>query len=189
MKAIRFHVTIPRYVAGLALGKFWPRIYTSGLSCTTYEEIPDPKLLGEDWAVLATRLGGICGSDTSAIYLKASPYLSPLVSSPSTIGHENVARIAEAGKGVDGWRVGERAVVEPTLWCVLRELHQSVPTAPGVRSTSASGARGSWHPDWRSATAGTPALRASYFLAHRSQLYHLPDQVSDENALMIEPLP
>ncbi len=66
MKAIQYHVTVPRYAAGLALGKLTPRIYTSGLSCTTYDEIPDPVTPGEDWVVLETRLGGICGSDTSA---------------------------------------------------------------------------------------------------------------------------
>jgi threonine dehydrogenase-like Zn-dependent dehydrogenase len=190
MKAIQYHVTVPRYAAGLALGKLSKRIYTSGLSCTTYDEVPDPALPGEDWAVLGTRLGGICGSDTSAIYLKASPYFSPLVSSPYTFGHENYACIAEVGKALTGeWRPGERVVVEPTLWCAPRgftslcrfcaqgevnrcERVTGGNLAPGLGIGSCRDTCGSWAP---------------FFLAHRSQLYHLPDSISDENALMIEP--
>lgn len=190
MKAIQFHITIPRYAAGLTLGKLSTRFYTSGLSCTTYEDVPDPIPPGEEWVVLQTSLGGICGSDTSVIYLKASPYFSPLVSSPYTFGHENYARIAETGKAVGGeWRTGERVVVEPTLWCTPRgftslcrfcargevnlcERVTEGSLAPGLMIGNCRDTCGSWAP---------------FFLAHRSQLYHLPDSISDENALMIEP--
>lgn len=189
MKAIQYHVTIPRYAAGLALGKLTPRFYTSGLSCTTFDDIPDPVPPGEDWVVLETRLGGICGSDTSAIFLKASPYFSPLVSSPYTFGHENVARIAQSGKELNGWRLGERVVVEPTLWCAPRgftslcrfcargEINRCERVtegglAPGLGIGNCRDTCGSWAP---------------YFLAHSTQLYHLPDAISDANALMIEP--
>ena len=189
MKAIRFHVTIPRYAAGLALGKLSPRAYTSGLSCTTYEEIPDPRLPGEDWVVLGTRLGGICGSDTSAIYLKASPYFSPLVSSPYTFGHENYAHIAQVGKGVEGWRAGERVVVEPILWCAPRGF-TSLCTycASGEINLCKRVTEGSLAAGWGIGNCrDTYGSWAPYFLAHRSQLYHLPDEISDENALMVEP--
>ena len=189
MKAIRFHVTIPRYAAGLALGKLSSRAYTSGLSCTIYEEIPDPQLPGEDWAVLATRLGGICGTDTSAIYLKASPYFSPLVSSPYTFGHENYAHLAEAGKGVEGWRLGERVVVEPTLWCAPRGFTSLCSyCARGEVNLCERVTEGSLGAGWGIGNCrDTHGSWGPYFLAHRSQLYHLPDEISDENALMIEP--
>lgn len=189
MKAIRFHVTIPRYAAGLALGKISPRLYTSGLSCTTYEEVPDPQLPGEDWVVLATRLGGICGTDTSAVYLKASPYFSPLISSPYTFGHENYVLLAEAGKKVEGWRVGERLVVEPTLWCAPRGFTSLCSyCARGEINLCTRVTEGDVGAGWGIGNCrDTHGSWAPYFLAHRSQLYHLPDEISDENALMIEP--
>ena len=64
-----------------------------------------------------TRYGGICGSDLSAIHLDVSPYYSPFSSYPFTFGHENVGYLADLGSEVTGWEVGERVVVEPTLWC------------------------------------------------------------------------
>ena len=97
MKAIRYNLTIPRYAAGLALSKLSTRFLWSGLSCTTFDDVPEPSLPGDDWVVIKTRYGGICGSDMSAIRLHSSPYFSPLTSFPYTFGHENIGRIAVAG--------------------------------------------------------------------------------------------
>ena len=63
MKAIQFNFTIPRYILGLALGKLSSKFYWSGLTCTQYEDIPEPTLPGDDWVMVKTRLGGICGTD------------------------------------------------------------------------------------------------------------------------------
>ncbi len=189
MYAIQFDLSIPRYVIGLLLGKLSPRFYWSGLTCTAYKDIPEPHLPDEDWVVVKTRLGGICGTDTSIIGLTASPYLSPLGSYPFVLGHENTGSIAQVGAGVDGWQVGERVVVEPTLWCAPRGFTELCPACargevnhcqrqdrgklpPGVSIGTCREVGGSWAP---------------YFLAHRSQLYRVPDNMSDQNALMVEP--
>ena len=94
MKAIKFHTDVTRYALGLALRGLAPSVLWSGLSCTRYEDTPDPGLPGDEWLVIGTRLGGICGSDASAIFLHASPYHSALTSSPFTLGHENAGVIA-----------------------------------------------------------------------------------------------
>ncbi|MFM7508714.1 MAG: oxidoreductase, partial [Actinomycetota bacterium] len=31
------------------------------------EDVPDPAVLGDDWAVLRTRMCGICGSDSKQV--------------------------------------------------------------------------------------------------------------------------
>jgi threonine dehydrogenase-like Zn-dependent dehydrogenase len=125
----------------------------------------------------------------SAVQLRGSPYYSALISSDYTLGHENAGRIEVLGSDVDGWQVGERVVVEPTLWCTPRgyedlcrfcargEINRCERTgdgnlAPGLSIGNCQDTSGSWSP---------------FFLAHKSQLYHLPEQISDENALMIEP--
>ena len=74
MKAIRYNATIPRYAAGLALSKLSTRFLWSGLSCTTFDDVPEPSLPADDWVVIKTRYGGICGSDMNAIQLHSSPY-------------------------------------------------------------------------------------------------------------------
>jgi threonine dehydrogenase-like Zn-dependent dehydrogenase len=189
MKAIQFNVTIPRYLMGLALGKLSPKLYWSGLTCTNYKDIPKPDLPADDWVVVKTRLGGICGSDMSAVRLKASPYFSTLVSFPLVLGHENIGRIEKVGSGVKNWSVGERVVVEPALWCRPRgfedycencakgEINRCLRItegniSAGIQIGLCHDTGGSWAP---------------YFVAHVSQLYRVDNSISDENALMIEP--
>ena len=72
MKAIQFNFTIPRYILGLGLGKLSSDLFWSGLTCTQYKDIPFPNLPSDDWVVVKTRLGGICGTDMSAVKLTAS---------------------------------------------------------------------------------------------------------------------
>jgi L-iditol 2-dehydrogenase len=189
MKAIRFNLTIPRYLTGLLLGKISPGFYWSGLSCTTFVDIPEPEIIGDEWIVIRTHYGGICGSDMSAIHLHASPYLTPLMSSPFTFGHENIGVIARTGSAVDQFGEGERVVVEPTLWCRPRGFADLCPycqrgetnrcerviegdLSPSLSIGFSKDTGGSWSP---------------YFLAHQSQLYRIPDTVNDENGLMVEP--
>ena len=94
MKAIRFNVTIPRYVIGKAAGQLYPPLLWSGISCMSYKDIPEPELPGPDWVKLNTRLAGICGTDMSTITLHTSTYYEPFSSSPFTLGHEMVGTIA-----------------------------------------------------------------------------------------------
>lgn len=189
MKAIQFNATIPRYALGRALGGIAPALLWSGLSCTSYVDIPEPHLPGADWVRVRTRLGGICGSDLSAIHLQTSPYFSPITSFPYTFGHENVGEIAEIGPGVSGWKPGERVIVEPSLGCEARGFTEMCPAcsrgevnlcerlidgqvSAGTMLGFCRDTGGSW-------SAG--------FVAHASQLYRPPQQLSDENALMVEP--
>jgi threonine dehydrogenase-like Zn-dependent dehydrogenase len=189
MKAIQFDAAIPRYALGLALGKVLPGILWSGLSCTYAADIPEPSLPTPEWLKIKTRYGGICGSDLGTIHLHTSPYYSPFSSFPFTLGHENTGVIAEVGAEAGDWQVGERVVVEPLLWCRPRgfrdlcpacargeinrcERHTEGVLAPGLITGACRDTGGSWSP---------------FFLAHASQVYRLPENISDENALMVEP--
>jgi L-iditol 2-dehydrogenase len=189
VKAIRFNASIPRYALGLALRKLYPPLLWSGLSCTYSAQVPEPRLPGPDWVILRTRYGGICGSDLGHIHLHTSPYYSPFSSFPFTFGHENCATIAQVGEQAGEWVEGERVVVEPLLWCQPRgftdlcrycargeinrcERHTDGRLAAGLMTGACRDTGGSW---------------SEFFLAHRSQLYRVPDSISDENALMIEP--
>ncbi len=191
MKAVQFNFTYPRYGLGLALGKLAPSILWSGLSCTMLREVPEPKLPGQEWVRIKTHLGGICGTDLGTIYLHTSPYFSPYSTFPFTFGHEQVGTISEVGSNVQGFKTGQRVVVQPTLWCAPRGfaekdwcefckrggtnrcLHRREGAlAPGLFIGSSRDTSGSWSPA---------------FVAHQSQLYAVPDKLSDENVLMIEP--
>lgn len=189
MKAIRFDASIPRYALGLAGQKLASSILWNGLSCTAMQDIPEPPLPNDEWVRIKTRYGGICGTDTGTIHLHTSPYLSPFSSFPFTFGHENVGTIAEVGAQAGNFKIGERVVVEPLLWCKPRgfkdlchfcargeinlcERFREGVLAPGVATGFCRDTGGSW---------------SDSYLAHTSQVYRVPDNVSDENAVLVEP--
>ena len=189
MKAIQFNASIPRYVVGLAGQKISDAVLWNGMSCTTLREIAEPALPNDEWVKIKTRYGGICGSDTGTIHLHTSPYMTPWSSFPFTFGHENVGTIAEAGARAGNFVQGERVVVDPMLWCKPRgfadlcqfcargetnlcERMREGILAPGIGTGFCRDTGGSW---------------SEYFLAHHAQLYRVPDNVSDENAVLVEP--
>ena len=179
MKAIRFNASVPRYLTGRALGRLSTGALYSGLSCTALKEVPEPEPPAPGWVKVKTRYGGICGTDLSTVHLHTSPYYTPLSSFPCTLGHEGV--------GYDP--VGERVVLEPLLWCRPRGFEDLCPAcqrgetslcervtvgklAPGTSIGFCRDTGGSW---------------SEVFTAHESQLYRVPDSISDESALMVEP--
>ena len=122
MKALQFIVTIPRYVLGMALGHLHQRAYTGRLSCLQLRDVPEPELLGPDWVKVKTRYGGICGTDLGIIRLHMSPVMTPFGSQTFTMGHEQVGIIAEMGRGVEGFEVGQRVVADLLLPCSVRGI-------------------------------------------------------------------
>jgi L-iditol 2-dehydrogenase len=190
MKAVRFHFSIPRYLGEKAARKVSSGAYWKRFSCTRLEEVGEPALPGPEWVKVRTIYGGICGTDISAIDLHTSLYYSPFSSFPFTFGHEAVGTAAETGPEVDSLQPGDRVVLEPLLWCTPRGFSNLCPPcaagrinqcqrvvgsskAPGLMVGFSSTTGGSWSP---------------VFTAHQSQLYRVPDNISNENAIMVEPL-
>jgi threonine dehydrogenase-like Zn-dependent dehydrogenase len=190
VKAVTFAAPIPRYLVTAAAGRVSERLFVGPHACTRLGETASPELPGDDWVRIRTRMGGICGSDLGIVTLSASPSTSPFSSFPFTPGHENVGTIAELGRAVKGWSVGERVVANPLLSCEPRGMsphcagcaggHPSRcehftdgKLAPGMLIGTTSGLGGSWGEE---------------FVAHRSQLVRVPEAMKDEEAVLIEPL-
>ena len=188
MKAIQFDDSVPRYVFSKAISAVYKPVLFGPLSCISYRDVPEPALPGDDWARVKVRYAGICGSDLNLIRLSDSPSMSPFTSFPFTIGHENVGRLSEVGAAVKGFAVGDRVVADPVLPCATRgitpvcrfcaegEYSRCVNFAEGnISAGLITGAcrdtGGSWSPE---------------FVAHAHQLFHVPDNVSDENAILVD---
>ncbi|MCI0477304.1 MAG: zinc-binding dehydrogenase, partial [Anaerolineales bacterium] len=141
------------------------------------------------WVKIKTRYGGICGTDTGTIHLHTSPYMSPWSSFPFTFGHENFGTIAQVGAHAGDFKIGERVVVEPMLWCKPRgfqdlcrfcargetnlcERLREGSIAPGVGTGFCRDTGGSW---------------SEQYAAHASQVFRVPGNVNDENAVLVEP--
>jgi threonine dehydrogenase-like Zn-dependent dehydrogenase len=156
------------------------------------EEVAEPRLFGPDWAVLRTRLCGICGSDTKQVLMDfddaADNPMTAFISFPQVLGHEVVADVVEAGPEF-GLAVGQRVVLNPWLSCGPRGIDPPCPEcrqgnysacwnflegrlAPGIHSGNSSDATGGF---------------AELLPAHRLMAIPVPDDVPDEVAVLADP--
>jgi threonine dehydrogenase-like Zn-dependent dehydrogenase len=157
------------------------------LGCVTLDEIEAPTLPGNDWVRVETALSGICGSDLSAVTAHDSFTLEPFGAYPFVFGHENVGRIVEVGPDANGWRVGDRVIVNPMLACLQRGLEPCAACQRGEyglcrRTNEGVVGRGpmiGYNPRTGGGWSGS-------FVAHPSQL-HSADGLSDEVAVLTDP--
>lgn len=189
MEAIQYTKNIPRYLALRYLGKKWRSLYTSQFSCIDLVDIPEPQLPTQQWVKIRTRLSGICGSDLATITAKGSPYFSPFTSTPFVLGHEIVGEIAEIGDAVKDWSIGERVVIEPALSCVVREIDPPCHQCQNFRFANCENiTKGSISAGIQTGYCrDTGGGWSQYVLAHQSQLHLIPDDMSDEIAVLLEP--
>ena len=114
------------------------------------------------------KLAGICGSD-SHIYRGHNPFAKY----PRVIGHEFFGVIDAVGEDVDSSRIGERVSVDPVISC-----GHCYPCSVGRPNVCTSLTVLGVHRDGGfSQYATVPSANA----------YTIPDEISDEFAVMIEP--
>ena len=191
MKALRFSVTVPQFLALKALGAILPQLHYRGpLATIRLDDIPEPPLPSPEWVKIRTLMCGFCGSDLSLVYLRDSPTASPFTSFPCVLGHEFSGEIVEAGSGVKRFRTGEIVTVAPHLDCATRGIFPPCRSCrmgrPAVCENMAEGnlAPGMFLGLCREAGGGF----APFLVAHESQLFRLPEGVSPEAGALIEPL-
>jgi len=147
-----------------------------------------PALPGPEWVRIRPLLAGICGSDTSLLTGRASPILSPFASFPAILGHEVVGVVEEVGANA-GVAAGQRVVVDPIISCHVRGLDPCVACREGLPALCRHAAYGSLSPGMLVGYCrDLPGSWSESMLAHASQLHHVPDAVSDEAAVLVEPL-
>ncbi|MBI3997427.1 MAG: alcohol dehydrogenase catalytic domain-containing protein [Armatimonadetes bacterium] len=189
MKAVVADITIPRYLVTRGLGRLWRHAYLSAISPIRLSDVPDPPLPGSEWVKVRVTRGGICGSDLHLVLLETSPSASVYASMPFVIGHENVGVVVEAGAG-SGVDVGRRVVVEPLLPCATRGFAEPCPAcARGAYNLCSRFAEGALAPGLgHGACRDVGGSWGEFMLAHRSRLIPVPDHLSDDQAVLVEPL-
>jgi threonine dehydrogenase-like Zn-dependent dehydrogenase len=190
VKAVVFDGAIPRYLATRAAGGVSKRLLTGACRCTQLRDIPAPSLPTERWVRVATRLGGICGSDLNLVALHVSPSASPFSSFPFVIGHENVGTVVDTGRDVTRVVRGDRVVVNPLLACGTRGVSPPCShCANGYPSRCAHFTDGDIAPGMMlGTTRGLGGSWGEAFVAHESQVFRVPRTVSDRTAVLVEPL-
>lgn len=189
MQAVQFVFSYPRYGYTMVAGKLNQSEFYGPRSCVALSEIPEPRLRGPRWAKVRSMLSGFCGSDLGAIALHDSPTLEPFVSFPFVLGHENYGVLEEVGDEIEGFAPGDRVTVIPSLGCEVRDIDPTcAPCAAGDTSICENFREGSLSPGLNIGNCrDTGGGWSKYFLAHGSQLVKVPDALTDEQAVMIEP--
>ncbi len=192
MNAIQFEGTVPRYVYSTIVGAVNRQAYYDRYSNIVLRDVCPPKLPTPEWVRIKTRYAGFCGSDKNLILLHDSPSTSPFASFPFTIGHENCGYIAEMGtvaaERLGSISVGTRVLVDPLLSCVPRGINPVCPScAKGDYSLCANFTEGSVSPGMSIGTCrDTGGGWSPEFVAHYTQLIPLPDNVSFEDAVVVD---
>lgn len=154
-------------------------VATSALSMLKLGDVPEPQVPAAEWVRVMPSVSGICGSDLAAISGHVSLYLDPLTSYPFVPGHEVVGVLDD----------GSRVVVEPALGCEVRGIDPPCarcaegrpglcynvtegPIDVGLQTGYCADTGGGW---------------GELLVAHPSQLHPVPDSLTDEAAVLIEP--
>jgi len=191
MKALKFSVTVPQFAVLSALGRLSKRFYFQGpLATIRLVDVPEPALPSPDWVKIKTLMCGLCGSDVSLIFLKDSPAASPFTSFPCTIGHEFCGQVVEVGQNVGGIKAGELVTVAPHLNCATRGIEQECRACSMGRPANCENfAEGDVSPGlFIGISRDLGGGFAPYLVAHKSQIFKLPQGVSPKEGAMIEPL-
>ncbi|HZC73878.1 MAG TPA: alcohol dehydrogenase catalytic domain-containing protein [Jatrophihabitans sp.] len=182
--ALEMYRSLPRHVAGRVLGSRLPGSFSgfvAPLRLVTRDE-PDVR---PGWARLRTRLSGICGSDLGALSGQTSLYFSALVSMPFVPGHEVVAELLDDCADLSA---GTRVVVDPVLTCTARDVEPCPACLAGRTNHCERITVGHLRPGLQTGyCADTGGGWGQRFRAHRSQLHPVPDDLPDEQAVLIEP--
>jgi len=133
----------------------------------------------DDWVRVRPRLSGICGSDLATIDGKSSRYFEPIVSFPFTPGHEVVGELDDSSRVVvvPVLNCAVRGIDPPCDMCAMGRINVCERTAfgclePGLQAGFCESTGGGW---------------STSMIAHRSQLVPIPDDLSDEAAVLVEP--
>ncbi|MCL8026362.1 zinc-dependent alcohol dehydrogenase [Nocardioides bruguierae] len=185
--ALEMFRSVPRTLAGKAMGSRMPGIL-SGFAAPLRVASPEaPKATGKPgWARLRTRLSGICGSDLGMLSGRTSLYFSAVVSLPFTPGHEVVADLVDDCEDLPA---GTRVVVDPVLTCAARGVESCEACAVGATNRCSRITVGHLSPGLQTGfCADTGGGWGQQLVAHRSQLHPVPDALTDEQAVLVEPI-
>jgi threonine dehydrogenase-like Zn-dependent dehydrogenase len=178
VKALVYSRKPVRFAAAMVAGRLKPGAGAT-VGPLSLRDVDPPELPGPGWVRVRPRLSGICGSDLATIDGTSSRWSEPIVSFPFTPGHEVVGDLDD----------GQRVVLVPVLSCVARGID---PPCRACRDGRINHCERLGHGDLE------PGLQCGFcestgggwstaMVAHDSQLVPVPDDLSDEAAVLVEP--
>jgi 2-desacetyl-2-hydroxyethyl bacteriochlorophyllide A dehydrogenase len=132
------------------------------------EERPMPVITSPTEVLLKVKAGGICGSDVHIYHGSSS-----VATYPRVIGHEISGEVAATGNAVSNFSIGDHVIMDPVISCgecyQCRIGRRNVCGKLQVRSVHVDGGY------------------QEYMVVPQQSIYHIPQDLSWEEAIMIEP--
>jgi Threonine dehydrogenase and related Zn-dependent dehydrogenases len=165
------------------IGRFYRNIYFSSYSPLQVQNLPRQSLPESSWVRVRNSLAGISGSDLHQLYgyndIRVATAAGP-DRRRFYPGHEVVGEVIEIGDDVRHLNVGDRVVLQNTPNCITA----------GVRPLCHACAAGNFNLCEQGAILAEPPLGGGWceeILLHEQQLYRVPETLTDEQAVMLEP--
>jgi threonine dehydrogenase-like Zn-dependent dehydrogenase len=186
INALEVYRSMTRYVAARAIGDRLPGMLAGPITPLRLVHRDPPQVRHDGWVRVRPRLSGICGSDLATLSGHASLYLSALVSMPFVPGHEVVGETIDDAPGLPA---GSRVVLDSVLACAARGLEPCDACRTEQRNRCDRVTVGHVSPGLQTGfCADTGGGWSGQLIAHLSQLHPIPDGLSDERAVLVEPL-
>ena len=183
MKALQIELNMMRFAGTKAVNFLVGKNTFTNISPLSLNNVDPPEKPSGDWYRAKPILAGICGSDISSVRGETSKYFSRIVSLPFTLGHEIVATVS------DGDLEGKRVVIESILSCKARSIDPVCGQCmSGNIQLCENITFGHLHPGLQTGFCkDTGGGWSEELVIHKSQIYVVPDDMTDEEAVMVEP--
>ncbi|GAA0616366.1 zinc-binding dehydrogenase [Kribbella sandramycini] len=186
MLALEMYRSPAKYLAAKAVGGRMPAILTGPAAPLRLVTINEPKAERDGWARIRPILSGICGSDLGMVTGSTKMYFSAVVSLPFVPGHEIVGELLDDCEDLPK---GTRVVMDSVLTCATRGVEPCAGCASGHTNRCDRITVGHLKPGLQTGFCqDTGGGWGNVMVAHRSQLYAVPDGLTDERAVLVEPL-
>ena len=186
INALEVYRSLSRYVAARTVGGRFPGLLAGPLTPLRLVHRDPPQVRHDGWVRVRPRLSGICGSDLATLAGHTSLYLSAVVSMPFVPGHEVVGETLDDAPGLPA---GSRVVLDSVLACAARGLEPCEACKSEQRNRCDRVTVGHVSPGLQTGfCADTGGGWSGQLIAHVSQLHPVPDSLTDERAVLVEPL-
>jgi len=192
VKALVVERSVPRFAAARVASAFGSG-RGAGIGPLRLTDRDAPPLPGPGWHRVRPVLSGICGSDLATLDGRSSRYFEDLVSFPFVPGHEVLGVLDEpaAGAGGETLAAGTRVVIEPVLGCAARGIEPPCAACAagqvgGCRHTAFGHLRPGLQTGYCADTGG--GWSEAGLVAHHSQIHPVPGELSDADAVTVEPV-
>jgi threonine dehydrogenase-like Zn-dependent dehydrogenase len=188
VRAIYVDKDIPRALLVKALKPIWPGVVFTLLSPARFADMPEPDLPDPRWLRVQNRQCGMCASDLSLLFIDADPSIGP-VALPGHqrlyLGHEVLGIVSEVGPQVSRFRVGDRVIMDTRFQgatCLSQEIDPPCRHCAEGNTTRCENASLGMGP------RGSGGGWGDGFTAHQTEVYRVPDDLTDDQAMMVEPI-